>query len=288
MVTAATSDLAERWNLRPVHGRKEWRGTCPACDYADAFALTERDGKALAWCASCNDRDAMAGLFSGLGSAPKPVAPSPHRIDRAADQARQKARAESLWRGAVPCPGTLAATYLAARSLPDLAASPALRFRPDTPHPSRCMLPAMLALVVDVAGKPMGLHRTYLRPDGTGKAAIDPPKATLGPVAGGAIRLHPEARELVIGEGIETAASAGRLMGLPAWAAISAGNMARTLALPATVASVVIAADADPPGRLAADAAAARWRAEGRRVRIALPDRAGWDFNDILTGADHG
>jgi hypothetical protein len=150
------------------------------------------------------------------------------------------------------------------------------------------MLPAMLALVVNVAGKPMGLHRTFLRPDGTGKASVDPAKATLGPIAGGAIRLHPEASGLVIGEGIETSASAGHLMGLPAWAAISAGNMARTLALPPSVASVGIAADADPPGRLAADAAAARWRAEGRRVRIALPDRAGCDFNDVLTGADHG
>ena len=49
-MTATTSDLAERWNLRPVHGRKEWRGTCPACDYADAFVLTERDGNILAWC----------------------------------------------------------------------------------------------------------------------------------------------------------------------------------------------------------------------------------------------
>lgn len=285
---ASTSDLAQRWNLRPVRGHREWRGDCPACGYADAFTLSVEDGRDLVWCSSCQSKDAMTALLTGLGGGSKPVEPSRHGIDRAADKARQRARAERLWLGSVPCPGTLAATYLAARGLPDLAASPALRFRPDTPHPSRCTLPAMLALVMDVTGQPMAIHRTFLRRDGTGKAAIDPPKATLGPIAGGAIRLHPEAPELVIAEGIETAASAGLLMGLPAWAAISAGNLARTLALPRTVASVVIAADADPPGRHAADTAAERWRAEGRRVRIALPDRAGSDFNDILTGANHG
>jgi putative DNA primase/helicase len=50
-------------------------------------------------------------------------------------------------------------------------------------------------------------------------------------------------KPLVIGEGIETAASAGLLMGTPAWAAISAGNMAKGLVLPPEVRRVVIAAD---------------------------------------------
>jgi putative DNA primase/helicase len=101
-------------------------------------------------------------------------------------------------------------------------------------------------------------------------------------VWGGAIRLDPEAPEIAIGEGIESSASAGRLLDLPAWAALSAGNMARGLILPPLVRAVVIAADADEAGQKAAEAAAARWRAEGRRVRIARPDKPGHDFNDIL------
>jgi len=75
----------------------------------------------------------------------------------------------------------------------------------------------------------------------------------------------------VIGEGIETAASAGLLLGLPAWAAMSAGNLAKGLLLPPEVRAVVVAADPDRPGRAAADAAAIRWQAEGRRVRTATP-----------------
>jgi phage/plasmid primase-like uncharacterized protein len=140
----------------------------------------------------------------------------------------------------------------------------------------------MLAAASNARGELVAVHRTFLRADGGAKANVDPPKASLGPVAGCAIRLCPTAPELVIGEGIETAASAGGLLRLPAWAAISAGNLARTLALPREVRAVVIAADADPPGQRAASDAAARWQAEGRRVRIATPDRAGADFNDLL------
>lgn len=285
------SDLAMRWNLRARPGKREWRGTCPACDYAGGLVLTERDGKALFWCASCDNRDALTAAMRGgtkYDAAPVVPANPANLLNSGADSARKTARAAVLWRGAALCHGTPAATYLASRGLADLTTSPALRYRRDTPHPEGGTLPAMLATVVDVAGQPVALHRTYLRRDGTGKAEIEPNKASLGPVAGGAIRLHPVAPELVIGEGLETAASAGLLLALPAWAAISAGNLARTLALPAEVRAVVIAADADGPGRRAAEDAAARWQAEGRRIRIALPDRNGSDFNDVLRAVRHG
>ena len=127
------------------------------------------------------------------------------------------------------------------------------------------------------------MHRTFLARDGR-KASVEPVKASLGPVWGGAIRLNghdPNLSRWSIGEGIETAASAGWLLGLPAWAAISAGNMAKGLALPPEVRRVVIAADPDDVGRKAARDAWIRWTAEGREVRIAVPD-AGGDFNDLL------
>ena len=92
----------------------------------------------------------------------------------------------------------------------------------------------------------------------------------------------------MIGEGIETSASAGRLLNLPAWAAISAGNLAQGLVLPAELRRVVIAADADPPGERAAQTAALRWQREGQAVRIARPDKPGCDFNDVLRSRDHG
>jgi phage/plasmid primase-like uncharacterized protein len=141
----------------------------------------------------------------------------------------------------------------------------------------------MIALVTNSGGLSIGVHRTYLGRDGS-KARVEPVKASLGPVQGGAIRLDPLNADvpLVIGEGIESSASAGRLMGLPSWAAISAGNLAKRLVLPSEARRVIIAADPDDAGRNAAREAWLRWKDEGRDVQIALPDREGCDFNDLL------
>lgn len=147
----------------------------------------------------------------------------------------------------------------------------------------------MLAAVVDHAGAMIGLHRTYITREGR-KTSLEPAKASLGPIWGGAIRLAPlePGKPVVIGEGIESSASAGRLMGLPAWAAISAGNMAAGLVLPPEARAVVIAMDPDDAGRNAARDAWRRWKAEGRTVQIAVPHGAG-DFNDVaMMEAGHG
>ena len=276
-----TADLAAR--LRLDKNRRSWRGPCPACTYARAFSLSEKNGRALAFCANGCTQDTLAEtLARAAGSNWKPAAPAPNNLDATARRTRATAEALKIWAGSTTALHTLADTYLTARALPGLAASPALRFRGDCHHPEeRGRYPALVALVVDVAGKPVAVHRTYLARDGR-KAAMTPPKASKGPVWGGGIRLDPEAPEIVIGEGLESSASAGRLLGLPAWAALSAGNLARGLVLPPSVHAVVVAADADEAGNNAAEAAAARWRAEGRRVRIARPDAAGRDFNDIL------
>jgi hypothetical protein len=201
---------------------------------------------------------------------------------RAEQRERSQELALGLWGGSVPAAGTLAERYLTARRLAGLAASLALRFRRDCPHPARGRLPAMVALVTDVAEQPLGIHRTFLRRDGSAKADAEPQRASLGPIWGGAVRLDPLAPELVIGEGIETSAAAGRLLSLPAWAAISAGNLGRGLLLPPEVRAVVIATDRDLPGERAASEAWHRWCAEGRRVRLLWPQVAGADCNDVL------
>jgi phage/plasmid primase-like uncharacterized protein len=249
---------------------------------------TSKNYPVRVFCANGCDRDALADTIRQVagGEALPPGHADDGEVQAARD--RKQAAAQRLWNGSTPAPGTIVQAYLVSRGLSDLAASPTLRFRGDCPHPEGGRLPAMIAQVVDVAGKLTAVHRTYLRPDGTGKAEVEPAKASLGPVWGGAIRLHDAAAELVIGEGIETSASAGLLLNLPAWAAISAGNLGRGLVLPPIVQMVVIAVDADPPGEAAARQAASRWRTEGRQVRIARPDHAGADFNDVIREAQHG
>ena len=281
-------DLASRLRLdRQAHS---WRGDCPACAYSRAFSLRAGKGDAaLAFCANgCSRDDLRAELGRIVGGAWKP-AEAPSAQAEAEARERKQTRALALWAGCEPALGTLADAYLTARGLPGLAASPALRYRPDCAHPEGGSWPALVAVVTDQAGSPLAVHRTYLRRDGTGKAPVEPEKASLGPVWGGAIRLaDPEpGKPVVIGEGVESSASAGRLLGCPAWAGISAGNLGKGLALPPAVDWVVIASDPDEPGQQAAKAAAARWMAEGRRVQIARPNGSE-DFNAIARSAAHG
>ncbi len=281
-------DVAGRLHLKRYP--RSWRGRCPVCDYNGTFSIRAgRDGRALAYCASCNDRDALQNAISRVmgGSCQAPSRSDTQ--DEASRRARRQVAALRVWRGSEAAPGTLADRYLIGRGLSGLARSPALRFRGDTPHPEGGNLPAMIALVTDAADLPVAIHRTFLATDGSGKANAEPQKASLGPIWTGAIRLDPVAPEIVIAEGIETAASADRLLNLPAWAAVSAGNLATGLVLPPEVRRLTIAADNDPPtpggqhpGQDAARSAWFRWRGEGREVRIFVPDRTGSDFNNVL------
>lgn len=289
----AAADLACRLGLRKQP--RSWRGDCPACGYPRVFAMRDKGGRPQFYCANGCDRaaldDALRRIMGGSWKAPERDDPERTAVARE----RKHAAALRLWNGSEPATGTIADRYLCARGLPGLAALAALRFRGDCPYPEGGKLPAMVALVADVAGRAIGIHRTYLRADGRGKAAVEPDRASLGPVWGGAVRLDPVAPELVVGEGIESTASARRLFGLPAWAALSAGNLASGLVLPPDVRGVVIAGDNDAPdrqgrqqGQNAARAAWHRWTAEGRRVRIAFPNGEGRDFNDVLRESAHG
>ncbi|MCQ4161273.1 toprim domain-containing protein [Roseomonas sp. GC11] len=293
-----SADLAARLNLRRLHNGS-WRGTCPACGYPGTFSLRERQGTTLWACACCQDRGALTrAVLAAAGGTWQPPAPCNRPTPCGLSPARKTALAMAWWGEALPVEGTPAEAYLRARhvlapwragALPPEGAP--LRFHPRIRHPEvEGLFPVLLALVRRATdGEPVAVHRTYLRPDGSGKAALKPDKASFAPVGGGVVMLHaaPAAGPLVLAEGIETALSASALLdGAPAWSCVFAGNLA-TLALPAGARDLIIATDHDPPGQRAAATAARRWKAEGRDVRLALPDAADRDFNDLLR-ARHG
>jgi putative DNA primase/helicase len=147
----------------------------------------------------------------------------------------------------------------------------------------------MVALVEKVGSRAVGIHRTYLNADGSGKAAVTPDKATLGPVGGGAVRLGaPRAGVwLAVGEGIETALSITEATGMPAWAALSATGLTKVI-MPTAEQMILICGDNDKNGvgQRAAHALVERLVAEGRRVRLALPRQPDTDFNDVLRSGD--
>jgi hypothetical protein len=84
-----------------------------------------------------------------------------------------------------PISGTVAETYLRGRGLTDLRGCGSLRFharcfyRPGDrePHDCRRAWPALVAAVTDAAGAITGVHRTWLDPSGTDKAAVATPSA---------------------------------------------------------------------------------------------------------------
>ncbi len=275
------SEIAGRLGLRKL--RTQWRGNCPACSYHDTFIVRGRpDQIARVSCVSCNDLDAITDVLQRVTRGEwKPAAPRPPEGD-AEIRAEKQRRARALWERSRP--DSILAAYLASRGLASLEASTVLRFAPSVGYPEGGLkLPAMIARVQDVDGETVAVHRTYLCRDGSGQAGVDIRKASLGPVWGAAIRLNPHdpSRPLVVGEGIETAASAGIMLQAPAWSAISAGNLGAALQLPADVRDIVIAADRDSEGRSRAGQAARRWQQEGRTVRIAVPTGSG-DWNDAL------
>ena len=169
-------------------------------------------------------------------------------------------------------------------SLPD---TPDLLFHPDLTYwDTRTGYPALVAIVRNAAGERIAIHRTYLAPDGSGKANVPKPRMMLGSIAGGAVRLGDVGEHGVVGlaEGIETALSVMQACSeLPVWAALASGNLEQ-VALPSDVKRVVVLADHDGEGvgLKVAERAAGRFHAEGRRVWIAHPPNVGDDFNDLL------
>jgi phage/plasmid primase-like uncharacterized protein len=281
-----TVALGGKW-----HGRYG-AAPCPVCQPErkhgqNALTLADgNNGRLMLNCkkSSCAFLDilAAAGLRSGDYTPPDPATIAQRKAQQRADAEKRAAQAKRVWQEAQPIAGTLAETYLRGRGITALLPA-TLRFHPECWHrPTARRLPAMVA-AVQGAGL-FAVHRTWLSADGLGKADIDPPKAMLGAVTGGAVRLSDGFGPLVVAEGIETALSlASGLLRTPAtvWAALSTSGI-RGLHLPPTASRLTIAADGDAPGRQAANALAERAHALGWQVSL-LPAPDGRDWNDILT-----
>lgn len=190
--------------------------------------------------------------------------------------------AASIWQSASSINGTPAESYLRSRGL-HLPLPCTLRFaRLPYPHETG-RLPCLVALISDINDQPVGIQRTFVREDGSGKADVPTPKLSLGRVRGGAIRLAPVAAELVVTGGLEDGLTLQQELGRAVWAATGEGNMAN-MVLPETVRSVTIGADNDESGERHAMRAAEAFSLQGRDVRIMRPFTGFKDFNDELRG----
>jgi phage/plasmid primase-like uncharacterized protein len=273
---------------------RDWRCQCPV---HRGDSLTLRDGsdtllvKCWGGCTAHEIIDALRsrGLIEGV---PDPEQQEVRRKPAAvaakteAERIKRKiARARSLYQRGEPATETPVEVYLHSRGI-TIPIPPALRYLRRCPHRNGRYFPAMIAPIVNIAGEQTAIHKTFLKPDGSGKA--DLPKKeqreTCGIMKSAAVRLAPPRdSEILIGEGLESTLSCMQMFGMPGWAAICAPGV-EALALPGEALKIIIAADNDESGtgQRATLRATERWVAEGHSVRILLPPNSGEDFNDVL------
>jgi putative DNA primase/helicase len=271
---ALTARLGGRW-----HGRY---GTCrcPAHDDHDpSLSIQDGDSDVLVTCHAGCDRQAVIDELKrrGLwGAAPRV---EPRRRPQRREEDRRRYILDVL-RSCGRIAGTLAETYLRGRGI-TIELPPSLRYHARMKHTDTGLwLPCMVAAVQAPDRSITGLHRTFLREDGTGKAGVVNPRKFLGNVRGGAVRLAAAQCVLALSEGIETGLSYMQLTGTATWCALSSDGL-MAVQIPESVIVVDMLVDLDPAGEQAAQVAGERFSREGRHVNL-IRSNSGNDLNDAL------
>jgi hypothetical protein len=201
--------------------------------------------------------------------------------------------AHRLWREGVPIDGTLAALYLLGRGLrlaDEVLNGHALRFHSACPFrlqdSTTVRLPSMLAAMVDIRTHGFrGVHRTALKPDGSGKAdvpGLGNAKKMLGRAAGACVKLSADedvSIGLHVAEGIETALACMAMGFRPMWVALSAGGISKFPVL-SGIEALTVFTDHDATGMAAAAECASSWDGAGKDVTRIIPALEGSDFAD--------
>lgn len=275
---------------------KDRHGPCPLCGGSDRFRWDNKDGRGSYICGQCGAGDGMklaieytgkpfaevASMIDDMVGNVKPDAP---RREMTSEQRRNILR--DTYRATVPVqPGDLVHRYLESRGVDELIYPKALRFAEKLRDGDGGIRPAMVAMVVDPEGHPVTMHRTFLKPDGSGKAEMAAPRKIMpGEIPDGScVQLceYVAGGPLGIAEGIETAMSASALYEMPVWAAINSTTLTKWVP-PAGCDEVAIFGDNDPKfgGQAAAWSLAHRLAVKGLTVTVHIPDQPGTDFNDI-------
>jgi hypothetical protein len=279
-----------------------------------AYCLRIDAGEAIAW------GKRWCGLDSGGATVParKPIDAAElerRRLQEEANAATKRtqriAGARAMWLNAkLSIVGTPAETYLRTRGIDislllrlvpsDRKRQPlnALRFEPACWYDKLQSFPAIVSCMQTEGAGIVAVHRTYLAPDGSGKAPVTPARKMFGPAQGAAIAVwrgqsalpvkeanaHGIADTLVLTEGIEDALSVAiSAPDFRVWAVGSLGNL-RFLKLPACAHDVIVFADNDwtkPEAEAEFKRGLAALAEQNKRVKVARSS-SGKDANDLL------
>ena len=202
---------------------------------------------------------------------------------------RSKTRmAHKIWKQSIPIIGSIADNYFQERGImydPEYMGE--IRFNPAVLHePTEEKLPAIIAPVHNLNGAFVGIYKTYLSPDGAGRAFVDGNACRmLGDCHGSYIQFCKSSSfRLVIAESIESALAIQQACpGLQVWAAMSPSNM-RSLVPPSVREIILCADDSDLNKEANAKWVKAAVREQlGRGMRVSLAPRlSGMTFSEIL------
>jgi hypothetical protein len=230
--------VAERLGAKLKRDGVDWVGPCPAgCAKLDGFVVTPSKGlflcrpsgatgDAVDMTMHVKGGDKAQALAFVTGRAPpRPINRVPADAATRAKSLRDRAAIDAIVKRAVPIAGTHAEAYLCERGLTpqrrltaDLMFVADLEYWAGGPQPI-AVLPAMVAIIRDVAGGRIGIHQTYLDPNEPRKwtppSDEESAKKIRGEAKGGLIRLGIVGEKIAIGEGVETTLAYHALRGSP-------------------------------------------------------------------------
>ncbi|MGB9154657.1 MAG: toprim domain-containing protein [Alphaproteobacteria bacterium] len=196
--------------------------------------------------------------------------------------------ARKIWDQSVPVTGSIAEAYFRQYGFvyePGVMGH--VRFNPAVLYePTREILPALIAPVHNLEGEFVGIHKTYLASDGTGKADVKgDARRMLGKCHGSYIQLgEATGFRLVITDSLETALAIQQACpGFPVWAAMTPGNMRAPV--PPSIKEIILCADGDGKNKEANKKLVLEAVREhlDRGVRVSLAQHLpGMNFSEIL------
>lgn len=215
---------------------------------------------------------------------PEPAPAPKKRMGKPAPSGSAEA-AKRLIAMSKPISGTPIETYFRTRGITALHGTGSLRFHPrcyyrPEDHGPLETWPAMIAAVTDLNGRITGAHRTWLAPDGIGKAPVETQRKAMGDLLGHAVRFGIVGEVMAAGEGIESVLSVRQAIpDMAVAAALSAAHLAAIL-FPETLRRLYVIRDNDPAGDSARDRLIERASAVGIEAVVLSPVRE--DFNEDL------
>ena len=271
-----------------------WEGPCPVCSGNDRFAIN-REG--LIWCRNCQPNGSQQGrqAYKAIITALQFKVSERSRIirnkkgleinkcDNNKSQKRKVAYAKKMFEHGSSVSGSEVEKYLLNRGI--TTTSEAIRFNQiEHPNYKGKKLPCMLSKIEHPkSGDIVGVHRTF----------VDAPKKYrkrhTGCPKGGGVKISGSLSDyiIVVTEGIEDSLVIKQNTNFRGaiWATCGTTFM-QTFYIPQAAKYIIIAADFDKSGIIAANRLSNRAQTLGLHGRIVFPPKNSGDWNDLLLAGE--